>query len=650
MLERLINGRYAVDVSKPLPGAGGGMPAFAASDKEGVHAGVMAVQVQAGEAPRAQAIAALATDPPHGVLLPLSQGALLGMDGAERYFLICQVPPGAALIPSGTRLTETELLATVLQPAAAALEALRVRKVTHRAVRPGNLFHSGPAGLAVLGCAWAGPAARLQPAVFEPPYIAACHPSGRGEGLIADDVYALGVTLLSLALGRVPLAGLDEEEVLLRKLDHGSFDALAGRERLSPMFADLLRGMLAEHPEHRSPPASLTSAAAAGARRVATRPARRSSRPLVGLGTPVSSARTLAFAIARQPKRGVELIRSGEIDRWLRRDIGEVMLANRVQDLQRSAGSAAVEEMQRTDAVLAMRAVAVLDPLAPLCWRGLMLWPDGMGAVLAGAGGPEHPAAVEEIVAQDVVASWEAVRPRRSGTAAHFDVMSLRGWLQSGGVAGGAARLLYALAPGTRCRSELLSKHWVTQGGELLAALDALGPETSAKGPIDAHVAAFVAALAQRDGDRELLRLVDSVRPTLAPLLQLRVLARLQTRLGVGALPGIAGWLARSGELKAQDWRHRGRLRSMEATLASLIEEGRLAAILAAIDNPVERARDTRDAQLAGMTLRRIDGEISTLRLQASGHDDRAYRVGHEIAATIGIVAAGAAALAAGML
>lgn len=649
-MERLINGRYAVDTSLLLAEAGGGMPAFAASDREGLHPSVMAVQVRPGEAPRMQAIAALMANPPEGVSLPLAQGPLVALDGAEHYFVICQAPPGAALALSGTRPTEAELLATVLQPAAAALEALRNRQVTHRAIRPGNLFRAGPAAPVVLGCAWAGPAAGLQPAVFEPPYVAICQPSGRGEGSIADDVYALGVTLLSLALGRVPLAGLDDDEVLRRKLEFGSFDALAGNEMLSPAFADVLRGMLAEHPEHRSSPALLTNVTVAGIRRVPARPPRQSSRPLDQFAMPVYSARGLAFAIARQPKRGAELILSGEVDRWLRRGIGEDLLAGRIEDAQRLTARAAPEDFQLASAVLAMRAVAVLDPLAPLCWRGLLFWPDGVGAMLAGAAGDRHRvAAIEEIVSLDLVALWEAVRSRRGANAGRLDAMVLRRWLQSGALTGGSARLLYAMAPGARCRSGLLSKHWATQGRELLIALDAAGREQPASGPLDNDVAAFVAAIAHREGDRDLLRLVDSLKAAVPALVQLRVFARLQTMLGIEALPGIAGWLARSGELTRQGWRHRGRRLSMEAKLATLVEEGRLAAMLALVTNPVEGARDARDALLAQRALQQIDNEIKALTLQRAHPDDRAYRIGLEVAANIGIMVAGAAAFLVGM-
>ncbi len=66
-----------------------------------------------------------------------------------------------------------------------------------------------------------------------------CHPAGRGDGSIADDVYALGVLLLTLALGRLPLAELDDTAILRRKLEQGSHGALVGDERLPPLIADL---------------------------------------------------------------------------------------------------------------------------------------------------------------------------------------------------------------------------------------------------------------------------------------------------------------------------------------------------------------------------------------------------------------------------
>ena len=326
--ELLVAGAFAVDAAHKLAGAGGGLPAFRATDRRaGGRAGLMAVQVRPDAPARANALARLASQTMAGVLTPLAYGPAQGPGGVLAPFVICQAPPGPALSAAGTPppkpWSEADLLDLLLRPAAAALLGLHERNVTHRAIRADNLFRAGPRDVVTLGAAWAAPPASLQPAIYEPPYAAICLASGRGDGSSADDVYALGVTLLVLALGRVPLEGLDDIAVIRRKLELGSFAALVGDARLPPAIADLVSGMLAEDPEHRPHPALLADPAAARARRVAARPPRRGQRALDVGTVPVWTARTLAHALGADPEHGGRLLRNGAVDRWIRRSLGD---------------------------------------------------------------------------------------------------------------------------------------------------------------------------------------------------------------------------------------------------------------------------------------------------------------------------------------
>ena len=76
-----------------------------------------------------------------------------------------------------------------------------------------------------------------------------CHPAGRGDGSIADDVYALGVLLLWCVLGG-PASWAEPSGLLRRKLELGSLPALAAGSAVSGAFQELLRLMLAEDPDH----------------------------------------------------------------------------------------------------------------------------------------------------------------------------------------------------------------------------------------------------------------------------------------------------------------------------------------------------------------------------------------------------------------
>ena len=109
-------------------------------------------------------------------------------------------------------------------------------------------------------------------------------------------------------------------------------------------------------------------------------------------------------------------LRTGRVDRWLRRNLGDSGLAARVEECVHRRTAEALSDESRAQAMLVMRAVAVLDPLAPLVWRGATLFPDGFGPllawVLASANGP-LAVALEELVAQDGITQWCACQTRR---------------------------------------------------------------------------------------------------------------------------------------------------------------------------------------------------------------------------------------------
>jgi eukaryotic-like serine/threonine-protein kinase len=50
-IEGMIDGEFAVDFARPLPGAGGGLPAFVARAARGGAGSLMAVQVARGRPP-----------------------------------------------------------------------------------------------------------------------------------------------------------------------------------------------------------------------------------------------------------------------------------------------------------------------------------------------------------------------------------------------------------------------------------------------------------------------------------------------------------------------------------------------------------------------------------------------------------------------
>ena len=648
---RLIGGAFDVNFARPLDGAAGGLPAWEAIDRREGRGGLMAVEVARQFPARAGELVKFQAGPVAGVLSPLAHGVLRaegGRGGRTGMFVICQAPTGRALLAPGVASfrpwDEGTLLRAVLRPAALALEQLHVRGITHRAIRPQNLFRlSGPDPV-VLGCAWAAPPASMQDAIYEPPYSAMCLPAGRGNGSTADDVYALGVTILVLALGRLPLAGAEAAAVVQQKIDLGSYAALVGEERLPPAIQDLVRGMLAEDPEHRPAPALLADTEVARGRRVAARPPRRAQKVLEIGAQGAWTARSLAFALASEPAAGTQALRNGGVDRWLRRSLGDSALAARLDEVVRLRAAPTETAGAREDAALVMRASAILDPLAPLCWDGIALWPDGLGPALAAADGEDSGviAKLADIIGEQAAGSWGTARAERSDPAnLRLDASQYRGLLRQRGFGGGVPRLRYVLNPLLPCRSAMLQADCVVRLSELLPVLERLAGGDGARGftGIDHEIAAFIAARSELAGETDLMALGEPRRADQHAVAALRLLASVQDRMRGGAVPALARWFGQRMAPALQVFQGRTRRQQRETALAELSSLGRLSAMLGLIDDPEGRAVDRRDQAAALARVQTIDRRIDGLMAAADGRAALAARLGQEGMAAAALLA-----------
>lgn len=632
------NARYLVDLGRKLPDAGGGIEAWAATDQLGSATSLMALLV-APHAPIRVGTLDLLKAPVDQLLTPVGHGRGPSPGGAPAYYVYNQAPPGPPLSADLRPWSETALLSAVLRPIAQVMIELESRGITHRGIRPDNVFRGPPGTQVVLGAAWSEPPAYRQPALFEPPYSAACHPSGRGAGTIADDVYALGVLLIVLALGRVPLARLDETAIIERKLSMGSFAALAQDEKLPPIIGDLARNMLAEDPEHRPPPTLLLDPIAARGRRVAARPPHRAPRPLRLGASQVWDARGLAFAIGREPDAAVQAMRSGEAMQWLRRSLGDAALAARLEEFQRHRLSEGPVQDTRLDRWLLMRVTTQIDPLAPMTWRGVSFWPDSVGAMMAADATCRTVAT--EVIAGDAITQWSLLRDERSDVhwtrterQRHHTLLQLRG------PSGGAPRLLYSLNPLLPCESPLLAGRWVVSLTDLPAELnDAVARADPNSDLLDNDLLAFIAVRAERRLDVEVNalngRLSDAERLTA----QLRLLAGLQARFWPQPLPGLSAWIAARGAPLVVQWNNRPKREEVAAELNRLAAQGLLTPILNLVSDSATRDADTQGAERARQELAGLDLELAAIADGAEARAAHARRVGQEIVAGMGLTA-----------
>ena len=612
-----IDDRFHILPGSPLADLGG-CPCFQANDQRGLAGEVVAIRTGLTAPPRPK-LSGFMQARHEALLSPLAHGAAGGS-----YWIISSAPPGPSVASLVVPWSGNVLLTHVLRPVAQALELLQTNGLTHRAIRPDNLFIATASKSVVLGPGWATPPALSQPSVFEPPYSALCSPAARGDGSIADDVYALGVLLLALWTGQMPLAATEFRDIIQLKLEYGSHAALTGQLRLQRGFDEILRAMLSDDPLARPTPTALANLDAIHARRGGQRAVLCATRP-IAMGERLAwNRRTLAVMCAEQPAEGLMLLKQGAIEHWLRRSAEDVALASDIEELRRdelldnprgatrsaAANTAAGPALAgRIDDVCLLRLVALLDPLLPLFWRGCWLWPDGLGPMLAAS--LQNPEAaiqppgldpreawplLEGLFWRGALARWRLARAGRPDPGGPNLAPRLLRRFDQDDNQFVFLRIAYALNPYLSCASPRLAGTIAINSAALVASVERLagadaaaGKPSAAKPLLDPHMLAFLDA-----------RLEEQTASTPEPrkgdleqaLRELSVLARCQRMVNCGPLMRIAASLLPRLEPLLQDWPGLERREKRLALLRSISAAGDLAGMMELAGDVDKRAED----------------------------------------------------------
>lgn len=602
---------------------------------------------------------------PAGLPLDRVAGSSMPMSGGSAGPTPLLAPPTGSIpaaggVPTGnaaggaSRIPEQTLIQRVLRPAAETLGRLARRGLTHRAIRPDNVF-LGPDGLE-LGPFWLSPPAHDQPATLETPLVAATVRTARGTGTIADDVYALGAMLLGLSLGAPPLQGRSDDDIVERKLWNGSVAALLDGRRMSPALGEIVAAMVVDDPSRRPTAASLERPS------MITPPATvrlvTASMPLGIAGREIWTAPQLAWMLGFAPTASAEALRSGRIDDWLRRALRDASLADRIEQLTLQALRLARPDRggdeDATDRLLLSHAATLLDPAGPLTWGPFRFDPSAIGGLVRAIAGPElaeafppAPASAEPDHGTVVsMLSGEALafhaehatadaagrrrlqdQARRHGTAARTTL--------------GRLRLVHAANPSLACLSPRL-------GALAAVSLDTLidGLERDAAGAAPAIAGdavrllddAALAFILERDAPRSGL-----VRA--GPGYELRLLAPIAREMGRRNLPAIAARLATPLVSELDRWPGRTRRAARRAEIERIVKIGSLPHLLElALDRDAIR-RDEDDREAAAARIEALRAERALLGDRTLERREAANRFGRDGTTVLAIAGAAGALL-----
>jgi hypothetical protein len=554
----LLDERYEIAADRRLPKFDSpGVEAFAVNDRN-EPGRLMFALIAPGHLP-CRYLGLLTKRPPSDapVMWPRAGGVVdwpvaQRNDGAivwgRRPALIFDAPKGERVFggdaPRPRPMTEPQLARNVIAPLVTAIREMTILGIPHRAIRPGNLFYqSSQQGPLMLGECFSMPPGFAQPALYETIENAIADPYGRGAGISSDDLYALGVLLLELHVGRDPTEGMSDEEIISAKISAGSFAALAGREKLSTSMAEILRGLLNDRTGDRWTLRHL-EAWSTGQHFTPTMPylPQRASRPIRFADSEYMNKPALAHAMAQRWPDTMKLVDSSDFDNWLKRSFNDDKVGDTLARLLNSAsGSGPTAAIK--DRYVA-RLIIWMNAQSPICYRDIRVNVTGMSAMLANV--LDNQPLLNQFV--------ELLRGRlpqvwmNEQLSLNADQLQIRRimeevekHIEKAGMGQGVERALYELDPLVPCRSPMIADFYVTNIRDLLPAIDAALPGLGAGTiPMDRHIAAFIGAHLRRTTDRELAAISQTASEADRRIAILRLLALVQSAHPNSKMPRLA--------------------------------------------------------------------------------------------------------------
>ena len=596
----ILNDRYEINPSQPLPDLGhAGADAFATRRLDGGTMALFALVARSGLPARTEILPTLRAIEHASVMSLVAHGAgFWPPDGTERLMVIYERPAAplvASIDAAGTPMREDEVVRVLVRPMAEALEELKRLRVAHGAINPANIFlppHDGQP--LMLGDCVTAPTGFIQPAAFEPIGRAMADPAGRGISTAADDLYALGASIVHMLLGRRPGGDLDDAGLIEAKIELGSFAALVGGAALPHHITEPARGLLMDDPEQRWTLEDLQTWL--GGRRQSPRRAEvvgRLQRPVKFQDRDYGNVRLLAMAMARDPAAADAFIESEALEAGLTRAIDDEDLLSRIAEARRTAtlGRAGAISDRRVARVL-----MALDPTAPIRYRGQAVMPEGIGSALAGAlatgSGTQELA---EVIAAQLPMAWigfqgaadESLVPlvRQFDTLSAFVGESVLGY--------GVERCLYDLDASTPCAGPLANGRYILDASALLQALESVAERADRPNePIDRHVAAFLMSRHARLIHAPIAELSSGSSPEKRCAALVDLYDVIQRRTSIPRLPRLCQWLAGLAEATVSRYHSRSLRERLKAEMKTVWKGGQVHDLKLLVSNAGLNDRD----------------------------------------------------------
>ncbi len=597
----LLDKRYCVDFNKEIPEyTVEGVQAYAVADQEEPENSLVAYYTDQHYALNFRQAQILQKSKLNMVVRPLAWWPVLHKDSKPRLLVVAERNAQSKfdwpLSDQHQRLNEDELTKKLLMPAYKMLTHLDAQNSSHRGINPANLYINDIAGgIFTFGPGYLVSPGSMQPPAFEPMESALADPGARGDGSIASDMYALGMTVFCLATGVDMLHPDVQSGLIEQRLLDGSFAAITQNYRLPPRVMDLLKGLLADQRSLRWSLDELEVWLQKG--KVAPRHnpvIKKPSRPFEIKGRGYATVSALSHALGRSSINAVQTLTSNELEIWLVRSNATPDIFER---LKLALGMATRNKSAASPDLIAAFGLTGLHPGGPLYFKGTAFSIDGLGCFLqANMHEPQQKQTVGEMIRHKLPLFWLGLQQ-----SPPLEWMKLNSIYEKAAVSisrqiygHGIERILYELCPEMPCISELFAQSFVTEAAHILPTLEYLAARQIPRvSPIDRHIAAYLAVHGDLVSERDMTDLSVTDGSGKQAQAMIHILAILEKKFGAGGgYPNVCKWALNVYNNGGSSFCNVKRQKALDKELEAACKTGSLQKLYEAIDKPQQQKED----------------------------------------------------------
>lgn len=638
-----VRDRYSIYYDRPIPALD--MPnalAFEVEDRKQPGRALYALVCKPEMLPRISVMRVLKGNELANTLHMVDWGAAEWPPANRKCVMIIYYRPlGGRVMDNLTSVTERipdhQFPKLIIKPIQEALTELGLKGVTHRAIRPDNLYYMDEqrTKIVVGDCCTSSPAYD-QPAVLETIESGICDPGARGSGMYADDMYSFGVTLMMMALGRNPMAGKTDEDIIDKKVKEGTYAAIVGDDRLPVSLIECLRGLVTDDPDQRWTVDSIDLWI--NGKRMTPVQARAEAHAQRGFKFAEKefwSCRPLAVEMHRHWDEAARIISDGSLEIWVRRGLEANELADAIAAATK-ASLAMPGDQQASDDILVTRILMLLDPSMPIRYRTFCCNIEGFGIHLAISMLKKQPLQPHmDFINKDLWRYWVGAQTKFVAEHSQWEGVfkDLKNYLKDTNSGAGIERVVYELNEWMYCMSPLIADQYVMEVKGILPALDIASKTANSKmWPVDRHIAAFLRARYAKGTGTQIDAMNDS-RPDRATTGMLSVLAIVQWRLGPDTVFGLAGWVGGLMGPIINSYENRQKRKEIEKEIPKLVRKGNLPELYNFLDNPEERQRDAEGFAWAKAEFAAAEKQVYELQHGQVDRDENAQNMGRQAGA-----------------